>query len=234
MNIINDELNPPPDSSTTVLPVEGAVETVGAPVGDAVVVEGAPEGEQTTAAAEKTKFNVWSLVYEVAETIVLAVIIWLVVNFATARFIVEGSSMEPNFHTGQMLIVSRLSYKLSSPKRGDVIVFQYPDNPVDDYIKRVIGVPGDTVEIEDGRVYINGQVVNEPYLSNVIPDSQRGKWTVPEGSYFVMGDNRPHSSDSRSWGMLSGDLIIGKAWISYWPPSLWGIVPQVTYDGVSP
>lgn len=215
MNMMNDEVNTTTDTVSQVPQV---------PV----------EGEQPIAETAATKFSIWSLVYEILETVVLAAIIWLAVNFATARFIVEGSSMEPNFHTGQMLIVSRLSYKLSTPQRGDVIVFQYPDNPVDDYIKRVIGVPGDTVEIRDSHVLINGQAIAEPYLTNDTTETQRGKWVVPSDSYFVMGDNRPHSSDSRSWGMLSREFIIGKAWISYWPPKLWGLIPQVSYNAVSP
>ena len=212
MNVTEEEVNTVPDS---VAQLPGEAEQ--------------PASENTT-----TKFSVWSLVYEVLETIVLAAIIWLAVNFATARFIVEGSSMEPNFHTGQMLIVSKLAYKLSTPQRGDVIVFQYPGNPVDDYIKRVIGIPGDTVDIQDGRVSINGQAISEPYLAPDSSEMFRGKWTVPADSYFVMGDNRLHSSDSRSWGMLSKEFIIGKAWVSYWPPRLWGFVPQVSYSTLSP
>jgi len=220
MNVMNDEASPPP---------EGLSQTPAEPLAPSPAESEPPEAETTA-----TKFSMWSLVYEILETVVLAAIIWLAVNFATARFIVEGSSMEPNFHTGQMLIVSRLSYKLSTPQRGDVIVFQYPDNPVDDYIKRVIGVPGDTVEVQDSRVYIDGQLISEPYLQPDTPEIQRGKWVVPADSYFVMGDNRAHSSDSRSWGMLSKEFIIGKAWISYWPPSDWGLVPHVSYNSVSP
>ena len=227
MNIMNDDVKTPPDT-VGQLPADPISQLPGDTMGQLPA-----EGEQPTAESTVTKFSIWSLVYEILETVVLAAIIWLVVNFATARFIVEGSSMEPNFHTGQMLIVSRLSYKLSSPQRGDVIVFQYPDNPVDDYIKRVIGIPGDTVEITDGHVFIHGQMISEPYLSTVTTDTH-GKWVVPPGSYFVMGDNRPHSSDSRTWGMLSREFIIGKAWVSYWPPKLWGLVPQVSYNAVSP
>jgi signal peptidase I len=212
MNLMNDEMNTPPDGLSP-LPVEG---------------------EQAVAEPAANKFKLWSLVYEILETVVLAAIIWLAVNFATARFIVEGSSMEPNFHTGQMLIISRLTYRLSSPQRGDVIVFQYPGNPVDDYIKRVIGIPGDIVEIQNGNVLINGHIISEPYLPSRTGEVYRGKWVVPADSYFVMGDNRLHSSDSRSWGMLAREYIIGQAWLSYWPPDLWGAVPKVSYGAVSP
>jgi len=187
-----------------------------------VPAEREAEDEEAKAAAKAGRL---ALAYEVLETVILAVVIWLAVNFATARFIVEGSSMEPNFHTGQMLIVSRLTYMLDEPKRGDVIVFQFPGNLADDYIKRIIGTPGDEVVIEDGTVFVNGVQLTEPYISSDPGfNHQTGRWTVPEGNYFVMGDNRGHSSDSRSWGMLPREDIIGKAWLAYWPPSDWGII----------
>lgn len=170
------------------------------------------------------------LLYETLETIVLAAVIWLVVNFATARFVVDGSSMEPNFHTGQLLIVNRLAYRFGSLQRGDVIVFQYPGNTADDYIKRVIGLPGENVAIKGGKVYVNGQVLDEPYLppdATILYDQE---WVIPPDSYFVLGDNRAHSSDSRSWGMLGKEFIIGKSWISYWPPKYWGVVPHYSYE----
>jgi signal peptidase I len=217
MNLMNDNVNAPPDTLTQA-PGEGE----------------ALAGEAVAGEAVSNKAGLGSLLYEILETIVLAAVIWLVVNFATARFIVEGSSMEPNFHTGQMLIVSRLAYQLGSPHRGDVIVFQYPGNPVDDYIKRVIGLPGDTVDIRAGRVLINGAQIPETYLGPQQRDVYRGEWVVPANSYFVMGDNRLHSSDSRSWGMLARGLIIGKAWLSYWPPKYWGVVPQVSYSAGTP
>ena len=169
------------------------------------------------------------LVYEALETVVLAAIIWLVVNFATARFVVDGSSMEPNFHTGQLLVVNRLAYQYGTLRRGDVIVFRFPGNTADDYIKRIIGLPGETVSIEAGHIYVNGKLLEEPYLA---PDTLMydGQWVVPPDSYFVLGDNRAHSSDSRSWGMLEKGYIIGKAWVSYWPPEYWGLIPHYSYD----
>lgn len=179
--------------------------------------------------------GLWSLVYEVVETIALAAIIWLAVNFATARFIVEGSSMEPSFHTGQMLIISRLDYRFGSPQRGDVIVFQYPGNLTDDYIKRIIGVPGDNVLIEGGSVYVNGRKLDEPYIAprgTITP--ALGRWVVRPNTYFVMGDNRNASSNSRVWGLLPREDIIGKAWVSYWPPKLWGIVQHYSLDNLTP
>ena len=182
-----------------------------------------------------------AIIYEVLETVLLAVIIWLLVNFTTARYVVEGQSMEPNLHTGQFLIVSRLAYmqvgdtiQLGEPERGDIVVFDFPGNPGDDYVKRVVGLPGETVTIdEDGRVVVDGYQISEPYLSPPEEQPYRGRhgtWTVPEDSYFVIGDNRNSSSDSRSWGMLSDRFIVGKAWLSYWPPRHWGVIPHYEYS----
>jgi signal peptidase I len=191
-----------------------------------------PEEELSKQAEEDNshRANIWPAVYEVLETVLLAVVIWLVVNFTTARYVVDGSSMEPTLHTGQFLIVSRLAYRLGSPQRGDVIVFHFPGNPNEDYVKRIIGLPGETVTIQDGRVFINGVPLQETYISPGTLIAYQGSWTVPEGSYFVLGDNRAHSSDSRTWGMLSSEYIIGKAWICYWPPQYWGTVPHYTYS----
>lgn len=194
----------------------------------------APEAE----AAARSKLG--TILYEIVETILLAVVIWLAVNFATARYVVEGQSMDPNLHTGQFLIVSRLSYlrignlvTLGTPQRGDIIVFDFPGNPGDDYVKRIIGMPGEQLTIdEQGQVTIDDRPLSEPYLadSNVVPYRGRfGTWTVPENNYFVLGDNRNGSSDSRSWGMLEEQYIVGKAWLSYWPPRRWGVIPHYEY-----
>ena len=198
-------------------------------------------GVEVAAEAAPSSGKFRALVYEVVETILLAVIIWLAVNFATARYVVEGESMEPNLHTGQYLVVSRLSYmqigdifQLGEPQRGDIIVFDYPGNPSDDYVKRIIGLPGDVVTIdEDGIVFVNGIRLAEPYIPDIaeLPYRKRaGTWEVPEGTYFVLGDNRNHSSDSRTWGVLDERFIVGKAWISYWPPEAWGFMPHYEYD----
>ena len=170
-----------------------------------------------------------SVAIEIVETLALAALIWLVLNAATARYVVEGVSMQPNLETGQYFIVSRMAYWFNEPQRGDVIVFDYPNNPENDYVKRVIGLPGETVSIgQDGQVSVNGQVLSEPYLTS--HRSIQGEWVVPEGSYFVMGDNRAQSSDSRSWGTLERSFIIGKAWLSYWPFDLWGGAPHHDFD----
>lgn len=165
---------------------------------------------------------------EVLETIVLALVIFFVVRLGLQNFRIEGSSMEGNLHHGQFLIVNKLVYYIHPPERGDVVVFHSPEDPRKDYIKRIVGLPGETVKIEEGHVLINGVRLEETYISR---PGQRswGPEVVGEFEYFVLGDNRSSSSDSRSWGMLDGNAIIGKAWISYWPPQAWGVVPHYTF-----
>lgn len=164
---------------------------------------------------------------EVFETVVLIVVLYALVNLSTARFVVEGASMQPNFATGQYLIVSRMNYLFGDPQHGDIVVFHYPGHPVDDYIKRVIGVPGDTIEIRDALIYRNGERLDEPYINE--PCSQGScrdnVWEIGENEYFVMGDNRNHSSDSRAFGPVSREFIVGEALVRYWPPRDWSIMP---------
>ncbi len=201
--------------------------------------EASEEGVEERSARNAARIN--AILREVVETILLAAVIWLLVNFTTARYIVEGQSMEPNLETGQFLIISRLSYfslndaiELGNPQRGDIIVFDFPGNPGDDYVKRVIGLPGEEVVVEeDGDVLVEGQPIGEPYLADAYTQPYRGRfgtWTVPPNHYFVLGDNRNSSSDSRSWGMLDESYIVGKAWISYWPPRDWGVIPHYSYE----
>jgi len=159
---------------------------------------------------------------EIVETLLLAAAIYLVVNFFTMRCEVDGPSMQPTLETGQRLIVYRLAYVFSEPQRGDVVVFRSPNNPDDDLVKRIIGLPGETVSIQDGRVYIDGVLLEEP---SFIPSPYyNGAWEIPEGHYFVLGDNRNSSSDSHSWGTVSASQILGRVWLSYWPPSRWGVI----------
>ena len=162
-------------------------------------------------------------VFELLETLTLAVVLFVVINVATARILVQSISMQPGLKENDMVIVNRLAYKFGQAKRGDIIVFFNPVNPDDvPYIKRVIGLPGETVTINQGQVYINGKRLREPYLSAV---TQRGgEWQVPSDSLFVMGDNRNNSSDSRQWGMVSIDSVIGRAEAIYWPPVDWRIL----------
>ncbi len=188
--------------------------------------------EQLTPPETIAQPSIWrgigSLLRELVETLILTLVIFLLIRFAVQNFRIEGFSMEPNFHDGQFLIVNKLIYALHPPERGDVIVFIPPNNTTRDFIKRVIGLPGDRIEIMDGRVYVNGAPLDEPYPLN--PGSYTSApVTVPAGEYFVLGDNRNNSSDSHSWGTVDGKSIIGKAWVSYWPPQVMGLVPTYSY-----
>jgi signal peptidase I len=167
------------------------------------------------------------VVREVLETMVPAVIIALFINLLLAQATrVYGQSMEPNLHTNQRLVVEKVSYNrwwpIRGPQRGDVVVFRVNPN-ADLLIKRVIGLPGDRVEIHDGQVLINGQVLDESYLTQPT-FGDYGPIDVPPLHLFVLGDNRSFSNDSRAFGPLPLDSVIGRAWFSYWPPDQWGLV----------
>lgn len=174
------------------------------------------------------KSNWGSAARELVETILLTLVIFFMIRFAVENYRIEGSSMLPNFHDGQFLLVSRINYLLGEPERGDVVIFQYPLNPKKNFIKRVIGLPGEKVQIRAGKVYVNGARIPEPYPYN-FAGYDYGPITIGPDEYFVLGDNRPESSDSHSWGLLPAKNIIGKAWVSYWPPDEWGIVQDYSY-----
>jgi len=173
-------------------------------------------------------FGIRSWLQDILETLLLAAILFLVINTLTGRYQVHGQSMEPSLRDGQYLIASKVTYWLHPPERGDVIVLEPPNRSGDvPYIKRVIGLPGDLVEVREQRVWVNGIALNEPYINE--PPNYPGNWVVGEDQYFVLGDNRNNSSDSHSWGMLSADSILGKAFFSYWPPEHWGKIPHYTF-----
>jgi signal peptidase I len=162
---------------------------------------------------------------ETIETLVLALVLFLAINTVTARIQVDGKSMEPSFQHRDNVIVNKLTYRFSELQRGDVVVFPYPHSPEEDYIKRVIGLPGDRLAIRDGQVYINEVPLNEPYIKSPAM-ADYPETTVPEGKVFVLGDNRNDSSDSRSWGPLPIASILGKAVFVYWPLPQIGTVDQ--------
>jgi len=157
------------------------------------------------------------LLREWFETLVLTLVLFLFIEtFVIQGFKVYGQCMEPNLHSDERLLGNKLIYYLHPPQRGDIIVFKYPEDPSQVFIKRVVGLPGETVEIRAGRVYIGGQRLSEPYL--IYPhhgDSPRQR--VPEECLFVLGDNRDFSNDSRFWGMLPIKNVEAKAWLRYWP-----------------
>jgi signal peptidase I len=194
---------------------------------------------------------------ELVETVILALLIFFAVKAVVQNFRVEGSSMEPSLQGEQYLLVNKAIYfrvdmdrihqflpfvpgdngrerhLFRAPRRGDVIVFRYPGDTSRDFIKRVIGVPGDTVEVKDGTVFINGAPLKEDYILSA-PNYTYGPKTVPEGNYFVLGDNRRNSFDSHAWGQscpeqqtcdfVPEENIIGQAWVSYWPFDSLGFV----------
>jgi len=160
---------------------------------------------------------------DVLETILLSVVLFLGINLVSARIRVESISMQPTLYAGNFVFVNKIAYKFGSPNRGDIIVFRYPPDPTQvPYIKRLIGLPGETVKISGGKVYVNGEMLTEPYLK--VSTNHEGEWVVPEDSLFVMGDNRNNSSDSRSWGFVPLPNVIGRAEIIYWPPEKWGLL----------
>ncbi len=163
------------------------------------------------------------LAREIVETIALTLIIFLVIRFAIQSYRVEGVSMQPGLHDNEYVLVNKIAYLFHAPERGDVIVFHFPLDTSKDFIKRVIGLPGDTITVDSTSVRVDGVLLNEPYISErANPQGQR--WTVPVNSYFVMGDNRPASDDSRDWGYVPRDDIVGKAVIVYWPLGSWELI----------
>jgi signal peptidase I len=160
---------------------------------------------------------------DILETLLLSALLFFVINAVSSRIRVESISMQPTLYAGNFVFVNKLAYRLGEPQRGDIIVFRYPPDPDQvPYIKRVIGLPGDTVNISGGKVYINGQELIEPYI--FVQTHYGDEWLVPENQLFVMGDNRNNSSDSRSWGFVPLEHVIGKAEVIYWPPEQWGIL----------
>jgi signal peptidase I len=158
------------------------------------------------------------LIREVVETIALTLLVFIVIRFAVQSFRVDGPSMEPGLHTDEFVMVNKVAYLFSAPQRGDVIVFHYPLDTSKDFIKRIIGVPGDTIRTTSSEVIVDGQVIHEPYISqpfNFVSQT----WKLGPNQFFVMGDNRDNSLDSRTWGPLDRSYIVGKAIAVYWPVS---------------
>jgi len=174
-----------------------------------------------------------SALREVVETLLFTLLIYLLIRtFLFENYRVVGTSMHPTLADGEFLVVNKLGYRLHQPQRGDIIVFRDPYSPDRKLIKRVIGLPGESVEIRDGQVLINDQILDEPYLDEA-GSSARAAAAIGDDEYFVLGDNRNNSSDSRSWGTLPRAGIVGKAWLSYWPPAVWGLIPHEAY-GIAP
>jgi signal peptidase I len=170
----------------------------------------------------------WAWARDVLETLLLAAVIFVLVNTLTGRYEVQSISMEPTLHEGQYLIVSKFAYWLSPAQRGDIVVLDPPDHrsPIP-YIKRIIGLPGERVEVRNGRVWIDGVALNEPYVSG--PVLYERTFELKSDEYLVLGDNRNNSSDSHVWGTLPEENLIGKTVFRYWPIDKLGLIPHYVF-----
>jgi len=162
----------------------------------------------------------YRFIREVMETIVLTVLMFVIINLAVQNYDIQGPSMEPTLHNQERIMVDKVSYSFHLPSRGDIIVFTAPNNPSLNYVKRIIGIPGDTITVDDTTVKLDGVTLREPYID---PKRQGNPYdpidnrVVPAGNYFVMGDDRVNSSDSRDWGFVPRKNIVGRAAVVYWP-----------------
>jgi signal peptidase I len=169
---------------------------------------------------------------EIVITLVMAIVIFLLLQATVQSFIIVGSSMQPNFQDGERVLINKVVYRFDQPERGDVIIFHPGGDQESDYIKRIIGLPGEFVEIKDGVVCIHEEdgdvfTLAEPYIAEAARRDFTGS-TIPEDEYFVLGDNRNNSNDSRnsSVGTIPKEDIIGKAWLLIWPPGEWGFIAR--------
>jgi signal peptidase I len=210
-----------------------------------------PVATDATEPRESRSDSARSLVWEIIQTVLLTIAIFLAVRSVVQNFRVEGASMDPTLHTGQYLLINKVlyaradgtllegvipdktpkdspNYIFGGPQRGDVIVFLAPGQTDKDFIKRVIGLPGETIRIVNGQVFINGKPLDEPYITHHATYDLEAK-VIPPGNYFVLGDNRPNSSDSHLGWFVPANNLIGKAWVSYWPPTDWGVMTAAAY-----
>lgn len=188
-------------------------------------------GEAMKPAANKQ----FRLVREVVETVVLTVLLFIVISSAVQNYFVDGVSMEPNLHNTERILVDKWSYLFHPPQRGDIIVFAAPPAPSEDYVKRIIALPGDIITIRNTTVIVDSDTLNETYVSptrqgNPFSFKQINNVIVPPNDYFVLGDNRAESSDSRDWGFVPRNNIVGRAVLVYWPlgESNDGLLPNVS------
>jgi signal peptidase I len=179
--------------------------------------------EDTPTGPEKKRHGMY--LGEILESVAIAVILAVIIRFFLFQpFYIPSGSMEPTLKPGDRIIVNKLIYRYSQPERGDIMVFKYPRDPARDFIKRAVGLPEETVEIKNSKVYINNKEIPQPFLEPGLQFGSFGPVEVPEGSYFMMGDNRNNSEDSRVWGTLPRENMVGKAMFIYWPISRIGMI----------
>lgn len=174
----------------------------------------------------KNKFReMVEFTWEILKIVIISLAIIIPIRyFLIQPFFVNGASMEPNFQDGDYLIVDEISYRFDAPERGDVVIFRYPLDPSQFFIKRVIGLPGESIKVEDGKIFINGKILDESEYLHDIDTVGSVEVKLAENEYFVLGDNRQASSDSRKWGEVDKKFIIGRAWLRAWPFSRVGIL----------
>lgn len=166
-----------------------------------------------TEAPQKNEF--WKDFWEVVKTLLLALILYFAIDYVFARVKVDNISMENTLMPGDLLVVNKFAYKWHDYTTGEVIVFHDPQDPSEDFIKRIIGTPGDTVSVHNGQVSVNGNLLQEKYIREIT--AYDGDWVVPADSLFVLGDNRNESSDSHIWGFVPLKNVVGRALFVYWP-----------------
>ncbi len=156
------------------------------------------------------------LVRDIVEIVAITVVIFIALRFTIQSYYVNGTAMQPGLKVNEFVLVNKVAYRIQAPQRGDIIVFHYPLDTAKDYIKRIIGLPGDTITMDSTHIQVNGLTLNEPYISAPY-NPQAFKLTVPPDHYFVMSDNRVSTDDSRTWGTVPRNYIIGKAVMVFWP-----------------
>lgn len=178
--------------------------------------------QETQTEPVEEKINWKTLLIDTSQTILMAIVLFVGINAISARVRVDGVSMQPTLEHGEFILVNKISYQWNEIERGDIVVFDFPLNMEEELIKRVIGLAGDKVVVKNNQVFVNDQLLSEPYISQAPMYS--GEWIVTEGNIFVLGDNRNNSNDSKDWGLLPIENVVGKAAVIYWPPPVWNII----------
>ncbi|GCE22779.1 signal peptidase I [Dictyobacter kobayashii] len=160
---------------------------------------------------------------EIIELIAITLLLFIVIRFIIHGYHMQSTSMQPEISSDAYIMVNRTSYMFGGPQRGDAVVVHYPPNPNIDVMARIVGLPGDVIKTDSTHLTINGVVLQEPYVQKAFNPEAR-EWKVPANSYFVLNDNRPMTDDSRSWGTVSSDMVVGKAVIVFWPVNAWKII----------